>query len=97
MAKKKGFHNISIRPKAGTHYEVHHEPAWEGKGNEIMPTDSSDENEKLFAHGERGQLHKHIDDLMDAHEGKSGAPGGITSADELPPDHPIHNLKRRMM
>ena len=96
MAKKKGFHNISIRPKAGTHYEVHHEPAWEGKGNEIMPTGSSDENEKLFAHGERGQLHKHIDDLMDAHEGKRGGEAAADDMPALPNDHPIHQLKRRM-
>jgi hypothetical protein len=91
MAKKKGFHNISIRPKAGTHYEVHHEPVREpdSKGEIAMPTEQDGQNEKLFAHGERAGLHQHIDDLMDAHEGKSGA-----GPDPMPPD--LQKLKRKV-
>jgi hypothetical protein len=100
--KKKQFHGIHITPKAGTHYEVRHEPKMEPAEKGDMPTMQSggddQKNEKLFAHGERGALHKHIDDLMDAHEGMSGGEGAETDADDMPPaaDHPMHKLRRKM-
>jgi hypothetical protein len=103
MAKKHSkFHGIHITPKAGTHYEVRHDPVHEGggKGEMAMPTMGGDDqkNEKLFAHGERGELHKHLDALMDAHEGKSeGEPGAGDKEDmPLPAEHPMHKLKRKM-
>ena len=72
--KKKGkFHSIHIRPMAGTHYSVHHEPVHEPAENAAMPTigGAEEKNEKLFAHGERAGLHQHLDELLDAHEGKA--------------------------
>jgi hypothetical protein len=101
MAKKnKKFHGIHITPKAGTHYEVRHDPVHEpAEGKETMTTMGGDDqkNEKLFAHGERANLHKHIDDLMDAHEGKSGEPGAAEpDADDMPAkDHPLGKLRRK--
>jgi|ERR1700733_4795783 len=99
--KKKQFHGIHITPKAGTHYEVRHDPKMEpseGKGEIAMPTMAtmdSDKNEKLFSHGERAGLHKHIDDLMDAHEGKA-AGEAEPDADDMPAaDHPLHQLRRK--
>jgi hypothetical protein len=102
MAKKQKFHGIHITPKAGTHYEVRHEPVREseGKGEMAMPTMGGDDqkNEKLFAHGEREALHKHLDSLMDAHEGRSGGGESEPDADDfpVPPEHPMHKLKRKM-
>jgi hypothetical protein len=97
--KKKQFHSIHITPKAGTHYEVRHDPKMEpgdSKGEIAMPTMDSDKNEKLFAHGERGALHKHIDDLMDAHEGTSGEHAEPDADDMPPPDHPMQKLRRKV-
>lgn len=100
MAKKTSkFHRIHITPKAGTHYEVRHDPVHEGegKGEIAMPTGDDQKNEKLFAHGERSALHSHLDALMDAHEGKSGGEGEPDKDDmPLPAGHPMHKLKRRM-
>jgi hypothetical protein len=103
MAKNhKKFHGIHITPKAGTHYEVRHEPVHEseGKGEMAMPAMGGDDqkNEKLFAHGERADLHKHLDNLMDAHEGKGeGEPdGGDKDDTPLPPGHPMNKLRRKM-
>ncbi len=100
MAKKqKKFHGIHITPKAGTHYEVRHEPVREEKeANAPMSMAGDDQkNEKLFAHGERGELHKHLDALMDAHEGKGeGEPDRDQDDMPPPPEHPMHKLKRRM-
>lgn len=105
MANKKKmgkFHGVHIHPKAGTHYEVRHDPVHEpeGKGEIAMPTMGGDDekHEKLFAHGERADLHKHIDDLMDAHEGKSGDHAEPDADDmPMPADHPMNKLKRKMM
>jgi hypothetical protein len=104
MAKKtKKFHGIHITPKAGTHYEVRHDPVHEpeGKGESAMQTMGADDqkNEKLFAHGEREALHKHLDALMDQHEGKGeGEPDGGEKDDmPVPPEHPMHKLKRKAM
>jgi hypothetical protein len=98
MAKKqKKLHGIHITPKAGTHYEVRHEPVRESEGKDapMMMGGDDQKNEKLFAHGERAQLHQHLDALMDAHEGKSG--GGEPDADDMPPsDHPANKLRRKM-
>src|SRR5579863_2274511 len=90
--KKKQFHGIHITPKAGTHYEVRHDPVRDEKGaGEPMPTMGGDDqkNEKLFAHGERGDLHKHLDALMDAHEGTGGSMDmeGGEPTEAVPPDH----------
>jgi hypothetical protein len=105
MAKKKmgKFHGIHISPKAGTHYEVRHDPVHEpaeGKEQAAMPTLGGDgeNHEKLFAHGEREGLHKHIDALMDAHEGKASS-HEEPDEDDMPKiaaDHPMHKLKRSM-
>lgn len=96
MAKKKRgkFHGIHITPKAGTHYEVRHDPQQEpGAPGEAMATMGSDEdNTKLFKHDERDALHKHVDDLMDAHEGKGGTEPQV---DEVPKTHPMQKLKAR--
>jgi hypothetical protein len=101
MAKKqKKFHGIHITPKAGTHYEVRHDPVHESEGKgEPMQTMGGDDqkNEKLFAHGERAQLHQHLDALMDAHEGKRGGGESEPDADDMPPsDHPANKLRRKM-
>lgn len=99
MAKKnKKFHGIHITPKAGTHYEVRHEPVHDGDGKETMamPAGDDQKNEKLFAHGERAQLHQHLDDLMDAHEGQGEPASGDKGDAPLPPEHPMHKLRRRM-
>lgn len=94
MPKKKKFHGIHIKPMAGTHYSVHHEPASEP--GEPMPMMGNDEkHEKLFAHGERADLHAHLDKLMDAHEGK-GASDNDADDMPFPADHPMHKLKRKM-
>jgi len=97
MAKKKGkFHGIHIKPMAGTHYSVKHEPEMD-KGEMIGPMMGGDEkNEKVFAHGEREALHKHLDKLMDAHEGKAGDHAEPDS-DDMPiaKDHPMQRLKKK--
>jgi hypothetical protein len=100
MAKKnKKFHNISIEPKAGTHYQVRHNPVMDSgeKGEIAMPTGDDEKNEKLFSHGERADLHKHIDNLMDAHEGKGGSMDmeGGEPTEPVPPSHPLHQLRRK--
>jgi len=76
MAKKhKKFSHIHIKPMAGTHYSVHHEPAHEP--NDVMaPMGDDEKHEKLFAHGERADLHKHLDKLMD--DAKRGANATMT-------------------
>lgn len=98
MAKKKmgKMAGIHIHPKAGTHYEVRHDPHHESRD---MPTMGDDEeNTKLFSHGERDKMHEHIDNLMDAHEGKAqDMEGGEDTATALPPKHPLHMLKRKAM
>ena len=105
MAKKKmgKFHGIHISPKAGTHYEVRHDPVQEpaeGKETAAVPMGGGDEEnrEKLFAHGERGALHAHLDKLMDAHEGKASSHEEPDEDDmpKIPADHPMHKLKRSM-
>jgi hypothetical protein len=105
MAKKKmgKFHGIHISPKAGTHYEVRHDPVHEPEGGKEtaapMAMGEEEKNEKLFAHGERGELHKHLDRLMDAHEGKASGDHEEPDADDMPAipeDHPMHRLKRKM-
>jgi hypothetical protein len=96
MAKKhKKFSHIHIKPMAGTHYSVHHEPAHEP--NDVMaPMGDDEKHEKLFAHGERADLHKHLDSLMDAHEG-AGEHGEPDEDDmpNLPTNHPMNKLKRK--
>lgn len=98
MAKKnKKFHGIHIHPKAGTHYEVRHDPVRDEKESMSPMMGGEDEkNEKLFSRGERADLHKHIDDLMDAHEGKSGGEPE-PDADDMPaPNHPMQKLRRKV-
>ena len=98
MAKKKGkFRNIHIHPMAGTHYSMRHEPEMEtGEGPMPMMPEDGEKNEKLFAHGERANLHKHLDELMDAHEGKMGD-HAESDADDMPmaKDHPMNRLKKK--
>lgn len=98
--KKKQFHNISITPKAGTHYEVRHSPVMEpaeGKEGMAMPMGDDQKNEKLFSHGERADLHKHIDNLMDAHEGTGGSMDmeGGEPTEPVPPSHPMQKLRKK--
>lgn len=95
MAKKKKgkFHGIHITPKAGTHYEVRHDPQAEpNEGNAPMMMGSDEDNSKLYKHDERDALHKHLDDLMDAHEGKGGTEPQV---EEVPKTHPMQKLKAR--
>lgn len=93
MAKKKRgkFHGIHITPKAGTHYEVRHDPHTEADGP-MSPMGSDEDNTKLFKHDERDALHKHVDDLMDAHEGKGGTEPQV---EDVPKTHPMQKLKAR--
>ena len=98
--KKKEFHGIHITPKAGTHYEVRHDPKMEpseGKGEIAMPMGDDQKNEKLFAHGERADLHKHIDNLMDAHEGTGGSMDmeGGEPTEPVPTAHPMQKLRKK--
>lgn len=94
MAKKKKLHSISITPKAGTHYEVRHHPHSE-PGEMPMGMGDEEKHTKLFGHGERAGLHKHLDSLMDAHEGVKDSPE--EEKEEMPSDHPMHKLKARRM
>ena len=99
--KKKQFHNISITPKAGTHYEVHHSPVMEPSDSKepmAAPMGDDQKNEKLFSHGERADLHKHIDNLMDAHEGTGGGEHEEPDADDMPKppqNHPMQKLRKK--
>ena len=98
--KKKQFHNISITPKAGTHYEVHHSPVMEPSDSKepmAAPMGDDQKNEKLFSHGERADLHKHIDNLMDAHEGMGGSMDmeGGEPTEPVPPTHPMNKLRKK--
>lgn len=98
--KKKQFHNISITPKAGTHYEVHHSPVMEPSDSKepmAAPMGDDQKNEKLFSHGERADLHKHIDNLMDAHEGSGGSMDmeGGEPTEPVPPTHPMNKLRKK--
>lgn len=98
--KKKQFHNISITPKAGTHYEVHHSPVMEPSDSKepmAAPMGDDQKNEKLFSHGERADLHKHIDNLMDAHEGSGGSMDmeGGEPTEPVPPSHPMQKLRKK--
>ena len=98
--KKKQFHNISITPKAGTHYEVHHSPVMEPSDSKepmAAPMGDDQKNEKLFSHGERADLHKHIDNLMDAHEGSGGSMDmeGGEPTEPVPPTHPMQKLRKK--
>lgn len=95
MAKKNKFHGIHITPEAGTHYKVRHDPAQEpGEAMSPMMGDS-EKHAKLFKHGERADLHAHLDKLMDAHEGVKDSPE--EEKEEMPSDHPMHKLKARRM
>jgi hypothetical protein len=101
MAKKKmgKFHDLHITPMAGTHYKMRHEPVRDEKEMQSPMMGGEDEkNEKLFAHGEREGIHKHLDALLDAHEGKGG--GEMQSGEQEPPtvpkDHPLRKLSRKM-
>ena len=98
--KKQKFHGIHITPKAGTHYEVRHDPVQEpAEGNKEssipMQMGEDEKHEKLFAHGDREKLHQHIDDLMNAHEGADS--GNQPDADDMPmgKDHPLKNLRKK--
>ena len=98
--KKKQFHNISITPKAGTHYEVRHSPVMEPSDSKepmAAPMGDDQKNEKLFSHGERADLHKHIDNLMDAHEGTGGSMDmeGGEPTEPVPPSHPMQKLRKK--
>jgi hypothetical protein len=52
---------------------------------------------KLFAHGERADLHKHLDSLMDAHEGAGEHAEPDADDMPLPTSHPMNKLKRKAM
>jgi hypothetical protein len=97
--KKKQFHGIHITPKPGTHYEVRHDPVRDQKESmEPMTMGGDDQkNEKLFSHGERADLHKHIDNLMDAHEGTGGSMDmeGGEPTEPVPPTHPMNKLRKK--
>lgn len=99
MAKKKKFSHIHIKPVGGTHYQIHHEPAQE-PGEPMSPSmmgGSDEKHEKVFAHGERADLHKHLDKLMDAHEGQGRGEPDEDDMPNLPTEHPMNRLKRKAM
>lgn len=87
-------HSIRITPESGTHWKVAHEPKMEGKGGMAMPMGDSEDNSKLFAHSDRAAMHKHLDAVMDAHEGKQdSAKEEMAEKKSLPAGHPLNRLK----
>lgn len=91
MAKKK-FHRITIKPADAEHYHVHHEPQQEPSPMGGFLAGNDEKHGKIFHKSKREDMHKHLDQLLDAHEGVKDSPAE-EQGEPVSQDHPMNKLK----